>query len=211
VDSDQQGGQPAGTPPPAVRASDRDRERALELLSIAASDGRLTLEEYSTRADHALGARLIGELSELTGDLQRSGVSADPTQLSEVAPPEPQRLVAILSNETRKGRWTVPAHLELRSVLGDCHIELQDAVLTSHVTKIDASTTLGAVTIFVPDGVEVRLFGRSILGAKTSEVSEEALPGAPVIEVRANAILGNITVKPAEGTQRIRGHLSGGG
>jgi DUF1707 SHOCT-like domain/Cell wall-active antibiotics response LiaF, C-terminal len=190
-----------------VRASDQDREQALELLSSAAGDGRLTLEEYSARADRALGARLLGELSELTADLQRRS--------EEVPLPLPAqdavRLVAILSNETRKGRWTVPPHMELKSVLGDCHIELQDAVLTSHVTRIDASTTLGSVTIFVPDGVEVRLYGRSFLGTNVSEVSTEALPGAPVIEVRARATLGNITVKPAGVTQRIRGHLSGGG
>jgi hypothetical protein len=212
VDSDQQGGQPPEVPTPAVRASDSDREQALELLSAAASDGRLTLEEYSTRADRALGARLIGELSQLTTDLQRPPeVPAVLGRAPEVATREPERLVAILSNETRKGRWTVPAHLQLRSVLGDCHIELQDAVLTSHVTRIDASTTLGSVTIFVPDGVEVRLSGRSFLGANSSEVSAQALPGAPVIEVRARATLGSVTVKPAELTQRIRAHLSGGG
>jgi hypothetical protein len=214
VDPDQQGEPPSGTSGPALRASDDDRERALELLSAAASDGRLTLDEYSTRADRALGARLMGELSELTADLRRPPeVGAQLGRPSEVALQEPERLVAILSNETRKGRWTVPAHLELRSVLGDCHIELQDAALTSHITRIDASTTLGAVTIFVPDGVEVRLSGRSILGAKTSEVSEAALPGAPVIEVRASVILGNVTVKPApvKLPQSVRAHLSGGG
>jgi hypothetical protein len=190
-----------------VRASDQDREQALELLSSAAGDGRLTLEEYSARADRALGARLLGELSEVTADLQRR---SEEVPLS-VPAQDAVRLVAILSNETRKGRWTVPPHMELKSVLGDCHIELQDAVLTSHVTRIDASTTLGSVTIFVPDGVEVRLYGRSFLGTNVSEVSTEALPGAPVIEVRARATLGNITVKPAGVTQRIRGHLSGGG
>jgi hypothetical protein len=211
VDSDQHGEPPPAVPAAAVRASDHDREQALELLSTAASDGRLTLEEYSTRADRALGARLIGELSELTGDLERPPQLPDLPRTPDVAAQDPVRLVAILSNETRKGRWTVPPHLELKSVLGDCHIELQDAVLTSHVTRIDASTTLGAVTIFVPDGVEVRLHGRSFLGTNISEVSTEALPGAPVIEVRARATLGNITVKPAGVTQRIRGHLSGGG
>lgn len=96
-------------------------------------------------------------------------------------------------------------------MLGDCHIELQDAVLTSPVTKIDASTILGSVTIFVPEGVEVRLSGRSILGAKESRVTTPALPGAPVIEVRANVLLGNVTVRPAKLGQRLLHHLSGGG
>ena len=54
-----------------IRASDHDREAALELLSAAASDGRVTLEEYSTRADQALAARMLSELSELTADLQQ--------------------------------------------------------------------------------------------------------------------------------------------
>jgi hypothetical protein len=80
-------------------------------------------------------------------------------------------------------------------------------VLTSHVTRIDARATLGAVTIFVPEGVEVRLSGRAILGAKSSLVGRAALPGAPVIEVRANAILGNVTVRPAKLTHRLRASL----
>jgi hypothetical protein len=179
---------------PATRASDRDRDEAVELLSAAASDGRLTLEEYSARADRALTARLLSELAELTSDLQRS---------SQLPAQAPERLTAILSNESRKGPWTVPSHLSAHSVLGDCHIELHEAVLTSHVTTIEARATLGAVTIFVPDGVEVRLSGKAILGAKSSQVSRAALPGAPVIEVRATAILGNVTVRPAKITARL--------
>jgi hypothetical protein len=72
----------------------------------------------------------------------------------------PEVLTAILGNQTHRGRWRVPARLAARSVLGDCHIELQDAVLTAPVTTIQARTTLGSVTIFVPEGVEVRLSER---------------------------------------------------
>jgi len=190
-----------GASAPALRASDRDRERTLDVLSIAASDGRLTLEEYSARADRAFGARLVSDLAALTADLQ------PPSKLPDKGPEE---LTAILSNESRKGRWTVPSHLSARSVLGDCHIELQDAVLTSHVTTIEARATLGAVTIFVPDGVEVRLSGKAILGAKSSQITKAALPGAPVIDVRATAILGNVTVRAPTLAHRVRGALSGG-
>jgi Domain of unknown function (DUF1707)/Cell wall-active antibiotics response 4TMS YvqF len=192
--------EPAGTPdrPVGVRASDHDRETALELLSAAASDGRLTLEEYSTRADQALAARALGELSELTADLQRPVAPASA---------EVEAFTAILGNESRKGHWRVPPRLRARSVLGDCHLELQDAVLTSHVTVIEAKATLGAVTIFVPDGVEVRLSGKSILGAKSSEVADAPIPGAPIIEVRATALLGNVSVLPPTLRRRRRGTL----
>jgi Cell wall-active antibiotics response 4TMS YvqF len=140
----------------------------------------------------------MSELAELTTDLQRASQLPDERSV---------QLRAILSNASRKGRWTVPERLTARSWLGDCHIELQDAVLTSHVTTIEARATLGAVTIFVPDGVEVHLSGSAILGATDSRVREAALPGAPVIEVRATAILGNVTVRPPTLASRVRGAL----
>jgi hypothetical protein len=110
------------------------------------------------------------------------------------APPAdtPEVLTAILGNQTRKGRWRVPARLAARSVLGDCHLELQEAVLSSPVTTIEARTTLGSVTIFVPEGVDVRLSGSVILGSHSSEVGSDPHPGAPVIEVQARAVVGSV-------------------
>ena len=69
----------------------------------------------------------------------------------------------MLGNESRKGPWVVPAHLTVRSVLGDCHLEMRDAVIRQRVTTIDATVRLGSVTIFVPDGIEVRMSGRAVL------------------------------------------------
>jgi Domain of unknown function (DUF1707)/Cell wall-active antibiotics response 4TMS YvqF len=199
VSGEEPDSRPGAGGPPELRASDQDRDEALQLLAGAAGDGRLTLEEYSERADGALGARTRGELERVTGDLQSA-----PANLPAEAPHE---MTAILSHQTRTGRWRVPARLAARSVLGDCHIELQDAVLTSSVTTIEARTTLGAVTIIVPEGVEVRLSGSVILGSHSSEVSGDALPGAPVIDVRARAVLGSVTIKPAPLTHRIRDAL----
>jgi hypothetical protein len=177
---------------PQPRASDQDREEALQQLATAAGDGRLTLEEYSGRADVALAARTRNELGAVLADLNTPAVM--PTETP------PAELTAILANQTRKGRWRVPARMAARSVLGDCHIELQDAVLSAPVTTIQARTTLGSVTIFVPDGVEVRLFGSAILGSHSSEVHGEPLPGAPVIEVHARAVLGSVDIKRAPTT-----------
>ena len=186
-----------------LRASDQDRDEALQLLAGAAGDGRLTLEEYSERADAALSARTRGELARVTGDLQGAPAPAPAPTPAEA----PHEMTAILSNQTRTGRWRVPSHLKARSVLGDCHIELQDAVLTSPVTTIEARTTLGSVTIIVPDGVEVRLSGSVILGSHSSQVSGDPLPGAPVIDVRARAVLGSVTIQPAKLTHWIRDAL----
>lgn len=177
-----------------LRASDQDRNVAIEVLAAAAADGRLTLDEYAQRADRALESRLRRELEGLTRDLVPAA-EAD-------ASPGPERLVAVFGNESRKGRWRVPKRLSARSLFGDCHIELQDATVTAPVTVIEARAMFGAVTIFVPDGVDVRLSGRAIFGAKSSHVRDRPARGAPVIDVRASAVFGTVSIRAARRLQR---------
>ncbi|HEY6775995.1 MAG TPA: DUF1707 domain-containing protein [Thermoleophilaceae bacterium] len=52
-----------------LRASDGDRERAVDELRAHAADGRLTVEELEERVQRALAARTLGELADLTRDL----------------------------------------------------------------------------------------------------------------------------------------------
>ena len=52
-----------------LRASHGDRDRVVELLRVAAGDGRLTAEELDERLEAALTARTYGELAALTTDL----------------------------------------------------------------------------------------------------------------------------------------------
>jgi len=175
-------------PEDQLRASDADRDRAVGLLAGAASEGRLTLEEYSERSETALGARTLGELAVLTADIPAAQARAS-------LEPAAEQMTAVLGNESRKGPWVVPAHLDVRSVLGDCHLEMQHAVIRQPVTTIDATVRLGSVTIFVPDGIEVRMSGRAVLGAKSSDLHRAPRPGAPVIEVRCDVLLGSVSVR----------------
>jgi len=52
-----------------MRASDADRERVVDVLRVAAGDGRLTPEELDDRLGAALSARTFDELVPLTADL----------------------------------------------------------------------------------------------------------------------------------------------
>ena len=54
---------------PALRASDADRNRVIELLRAAVADGRLDQAEFNERLDAALAARTIDALAPLTADL----------------------------------------------------------------------------------------------------------------------------------------------
>ena len=50
------------TPGAAIRASDADRERTLDLLRVHWLAGRLTLEEYEQRCEEAAGGRFLDDL-----------------------------------------------------------------------------------------------------------------------------------------------------
>lgn len=173
-----------------VRAPDGDRDRTVEALAAASAEGRLSLAEYSQRSEAALAAVTLGDLASLTTDLPPAGLAATPHGSAAAIPEE---ITAVLGNESRNGPWIVPPHLAVRSVLGDCHLEMQQAVIGQHVTTIDATVRFGTVTISVPDGVDVSMTGRAVLGAKSSELRGEPQPGAPVIVVRCDVLCGAVT------------------
>ncbi|WP_052413568.1 DUF1707 domain-containing protein [Streptomyces glaucescens] len=54
---------------PAVRVSDRDRDRALGVLAEALAEGRIDAQEQAHRTAGVLAARTAGELAALTADL----------------------------------------------------------------------------------------------------------------------------------------------
>ena len=88
-----------------LRASDEDRDRALDVLRAAAGDGRLTAEEFGERMEAALSARTLGDLAALTADLTAP-------QAREVT-----RIDQRLGSVRQAGRWLVPRRLDLRASL----------------------------------------------------------------------------------------------
>ena len=54
---------------PELRASYADRDRVVEVLRVAAGDGRLSAAELDERVEAALTARTYRELERLTADL----------------------------------------------------------------------------------------------------------------------------------------------
>jgi hypothetical protein len=57
----------------SLRASDADRDAAVDRLREAAGEGRLEPEELEQRVDRALRARTYGDLAELLADLPDDG------------------------------------------------------------------------------------------------------------------------------------------
>ena len=122
-----------------LRASHEDRDRVVELLRMAAGDGRLTAEELDQRLGVALTARTYGELTALTSDLPAG------TGLATTA--EPKDLIRIESRSgsaSRDGRWVVPKRMEIRVASGSVRLDFTEAVITQPVLRIDAEVSSGS-------------------------------------------------------------------
>jgi len=52
-----------------MRAADADRDRVVEVLNMAYSEGRLSKDEYDSRLENALSARTYADLDQIVTDL----------------------------------------------------------------------------------------------------------------------------------------------
>jgi Domain of unknown function (DUF1707) len=98
---------------PALRASDADRDRVIELLRAAVADGRLDQAEFDERLDAALAARTIDALAPLTADLIAAPGSGGTLTLPLAGTPAQPTAETLTINERygsvhRDGRWTLP-------------------------------------------------------------------------------------------------------
>ena len=161
----------------------------ISLLGEAAADGRLTLAEHSERSERALGARTLGELTQLTADLTQA--SGQPIKLY------PKRSVtAVCARERREGRWVVPEAFPVTALFGTIVLDLREAMLQSPRITIYATAIGGQVRIIVPEGVAVEMPGRSFLGVRSirgrTMSAGGAKPGGGVIEVRTLTFCGAV-------------------
>lgn len=180
--------------PHDLRASDADRDLVITMLSEAAGDGRLSLEEHAERSEQALAARTLGELVRLTSDL--SLPSGQPIRLY------PRRSVtALFARERRQGRWVVPDSFPVTAFFGDVVLDLRDAILQSHRVTIYVTAVAGQVKLIVPEGIAVEMPGRAILGTRSvrglKSPRGRSKPQGPVepkgvIEVRTTTIGGSV-------------------
>jgi Domain of unknown function (DUF1707)/Domain of unknown function (DUF4190) len=58
-----------------MRAADADRDRVVELLNVAFSEGRLAKDEYDDRLENAFAARTYADLDQIVADLPAAQVT----------------------------------------------------------------------------------------------------------------------------------------
>ncbi|MEU7334756.1 DUF1707 domain-containing protein [Streptomyces sp. NPDC007074] len=183
---------------PGLRASHADRDRAVDLLRVAAGDGRLTADELDERLEAALSARTLGELAVLTADLPPGSGTAGAEVKDTV------RITQVHSGAVeRAGRWVVPRRMELALTFCHATLDFTDAVITHDTLRIDLAMTGKTLTLITRPGVVVDTDGLQLVHSRVkfarSPVRSDALVTLRV-ELTGQKAYGRVVVRPPRRT-----------
>lgn len=197
---------PEPAKPPALRASDADRERVAAVLHNALGEGRITVTELEQRLDAVYAAKTLDDLVPITADLPNAHAAVERRPDAEVGMPHDlvggtpgsATSIAIMSGTDRKGNWVVPAQHNSFAFWGGVTIDLRKARFAEQHTTITAVAIMGGIDVIVPDDVKLEVTGIGIMGGFDSNEKGELVspaPNAPTVKVNGFAFWGGVTVK----------------
>ena len=182
-----------------VRASDAERDAAIERLRDAAAEGRLTFEELADRIEAAASAVMRSDLEPLTADLPAGGAAAPG---GADGGPRAQRRQAL----RRVGR----ARPTAASAPGSGHIQLDLRQATDQRaarSAIHACTLFGKIDVLVPEGVEVDVRARSKLGQLKLQDRAARRAGAPRVVLTGGTVFGVDQVRHKRLWEKVLGRV----
>jgi Domain of unknown function (DUF1707) len=167
---------------PALRASDADRDRVIEVLRAAVADGRLDPAEFDERLDAALAARTIDALAPLTADLIAAPGSHAALSLPLAGTAAPAAELLTINERhgsvRREGRWTLPHRLALRTAWCGVLLDLTSAVRSGPELIIEMQVRGGHVVLVLAPGMVVDANGLSVRHTCLA-ISRDAGDGTP--------------------------------
>ena len=177
-----------------------------ELSQLFANDD-LSLEDLERRIELVYKAGNVAELEAITADL-RAASSADPgAQLPAVsarrqvvaADARHGRLLAIMGESRRTGRWLVPGAFRVVSVMSDTRLDLTQAVMAAGNSEIHVTAFWSSCRLIVPPGMRVINEMHAVMASVTSNADEMDPPGvsrpdAPTIRLTGTAIMAEVKV-----------------
>jgi hypothetical protein len=194
--------------PGALRVSHEDRDQVAEALRVAAGDGRLTGDELDERLERALTARTFDDLAGLVADLPAAGTSLAPLPgavTAALAGPagaapakELVRIHVTSATNTRDGRWTVPARMDLKVSSGHIKLDFTEAVISSPTLHIDAEVKSGHLLLVTRPGIVVDLDDVSVKSghARVRAPWGDTVPVSLRVTVAGTCGSGHILARP---------------
>ena len=166
-----------------LRVGNPQRDHAIELLRVAAADGRLEFDELETRATRALAAVTRADLAAVLDDLVPS--SDLDAELGAGVPmgdgpgyswDDPLLLRSVETSLKVGGAWVVPPFIEIVTSWRGALVDFTESHPTSPVVDIVIGGSWGSVLFVVPDGWGADLQG---LHADGSSYMNSLVPTRP--------------------------------
>jgi hypothetical protein len=209
---------------PDLRASDAEREQAAEVLRVAASEGRLNVDELEDRLGSVYNVRTRTELDRLIADVNPDRLGHGQAIAAPGArggltvkegPGGDRWVISIMSGHERRGRWRIGPRCTVLNVMGGSDIDLNDAELADPVTQLNVYSIMGGAEVRVPHGVEVQTTNFALMGGNGVKLGDEVTPGGgPIIRIRLVSIMGGTGVlrgrKPRKGERPRENELGEG-
>lgn len=187
-----------------MRISDDDRHKVAEVLRLAASEGRIDLEELDQRLEATYQAKTYGELVPITLDLPSAGaprLKPAPRAATPV-PREPgaqyANSLAVMSETKRVGNWVLEDGHSATAVIGSVVLDLREAQFETDEVTINACDIVGEVKVIVNAGTRVVVDGMNIMGEFTEQrakVPFDPEQGGPLVRVRGFSLMGSVNVQ----------------
>jgi hypothetical protein len=186
---------PAEAEPPI---SEDLRQRGIDILQGLLASGKVDLDRFQQALDGLLGVRTVADFASVVRSLPTPVEFTPPTRRRQ----EPLEISTSMGEVRLEGRWQVSGLTKIRTGMGAVTIDLSDAEFDDWDVQIVVHTTMGAITVITPRGLEVRQVGRN--GAVNSTL-EPPIPGFPVVRLSATSDMGTIrVVHPREKRQGRR-------
>jgi hypothetical protein len=190
---------------PDLRASDAEREHAVEILGDATAEGRLSMNELDERIQSAYTTHTVGELAALLADVSPDAFSgrilASPRRSDRVVAAREgrggvRRVVSIMGANHRRGHWRIAKRCSVVNIMGGGKIDLCDVEFSHTVTRLNVYSVMGGAEIRVPSGVHVQVSKLAFMGANDVRLDDQA-PRAedPLIRIRLVSIMGGAKVR----------------
>lgn len=187
------------TPPSNLQSLAAAKERAVKVIGDAFAADAFEMDELESRLARVYRAASVAEVDAMLADL----VPATPApahaagSIAAHAAAAPLLVRTLLSSTRRAGRWTVPARVEVRALLGDLTLDLRDAELPAAGCEIVVRSFWANVTIIVRPGTPVDLDVSALLAnvEDESRLVTRADRALPRVRITGKATMANVEVK----------------
>ncbi|MFI6344428.1 DUF1707 domain-containing protein [Streptomyces sp. NPDC050560] len=213
----------AAASPLEMRASDNDRDRVVDRLREALTEGRLDLAEFEERFEVAYRAKTYGELEAVLHDLPDTGAAAPTAGLLDKrrsgdldnwssrigGTPSSSGAFAMWSGFERKGRWTVARRFTAFTMFGGGEIDLREARFEDREIRVRCFAVMGGMGVIVPPGLNVEVKGFALMGGFGRPTDDDDPdPDSPTVRISGFALMGGVGVRRK--ARKRKGERKGG-